>query len=60
MQGKEAEHGTTAAPDNTTLGAEVSSVVPDRDNTASKAAEKTEVRLHVSQPDVAPAAWSAL
>jgi len=32
MPGNEAEHGTTAAPDNTTLNAEVSSVVPDSNN----------------------------
>ncbi|KAK5954371.1 Non-classical phosphatidylinositol transfer protein (PITP) [Knufia fluminis] len=42
MPGNEAEHGTTAAPDNTTLGAEVSSVVPDSSNTASKSSEKQE------------------
>jgi len=48
MPGNVAEHGTTAAPDNTTLGAEVSSVVPD--DTADKAPEKTEVREYWRGP----------
>jgi len=43
MPGNEAEHGTTAAPDNTTLSAEVSSVVPESSATADKAPEKIEV-----------------
>jgi len=47
MPANEANHGTTAAPDNTTLGADVLSVVPDSSNAVSHGSEKKEVRLRV-------------